>query len=248
MEEQFYLIWPLLVYGMLRSGLRPPWIVFWVCVGIVASASLRTVLFFRYPTSAPEFTPNIYRIYMGSDTRADSLLAGCLAGLLVAWGLLPRSRLFRFLTSVSALASAVLLGCMFLILRHFGHPQLHCGFFSVIALMIAVILVRLVSAPSRLAFLLLENRPLVGVGRISYALYLYHIPVICWLKPVGLGWHFPAQSLLVVGLTFTAAALSWYCIERPCLQLKKRLSASGVLPPGSAGPGGRPPHQPQVAA
>jgi peptidoglycan/LPS O-acetylase OafA/YrhL len=245
-EEQFYLIWPLLLYGMLRSGLGRRGIIFWVCVGIVGSASLRAVLYRQHPGSDPAWVANVYRLYMGLDTRADSLLVGCLAGLLVAWRLLPRSRSFLFGISVAALGSAAALGYMCLHTIH-AHHQLYCGLFTGVALMVAFILIRQVSAPSRLASLLLESRPLVGVGRISYALYLFHIPIIFWLQPVGLGWRFPAETFLVVGLTFTAAVCSWYCIEQPCLRLKERLSASGSPPKGSTSAEGRPSQRPPVS-
>jgi peptidoglycan/LPS O-acetylase OafA/YrhL len=246
-EEQFYLIWPVLLYGMLRLRPGRGWIIFSVGVGIVGSASLRAVLYRQHPFGDPEWQANVYRLYAGLDTRADSLLVGCLVGLLMAWHLLPRSRSFVCGSSVAALLSAAGLGYMFLHSVH-AHHQLYYGLFTGVALMVAVILVRLVSAPSRLASLLLESRPLVGVGRISYALYLFHMPIICWLQPVGLGWGFPAETFLVVGLTFTAAVCSWYCIERPCLRLKERLSVSGSPPPVNSRAAGPPTHRPPVAA
>ena len=81
-------------------------------------------------------------------------------------------------------------------------------------------------------------------------------PMADWLTPAPalpgmdawIGWGFPAETLLVVGLSFTAAVFSWYCIERPCLRLKERLSASGSLPQENASANGGQSQRPQVAA
>jgi peptidoglycan/LPS O-acetylase OafA/YrhL len=74
-----------------------------------------------------------------------------------------------------------------------------------------------------LAALFLEFPPLVWTGRISYGLYLYHIPIIHWLRPGGIGPDHAANTLLAVGLTLAAALVSYFCIERPCLRWKNRL-------------------------
>jgi peptidoglycan/LPS O-acetylase OafA/YrhL len=66
---------------------------------------------------------------------------------------------------------------------------------------------------------LLDFAPLVWIGRISYGLYLYHMPVIVLLRPTG-----PAMALAAAGLTVASALLSFLVIERPCLRLKDRLS------------------------
>jgi peptidoglycan/LPS O-acetylase OafA/YrhL len=230
LEEQFYVIWPLLLYGMLRWRLGRGWMLALVGVGIVTSASLRTVLYRQHPYPDPEWMANVYRLYMGSDTRADALLVGCLVGLLSAWDWLLKSRRFIFCMGVGALVSAVVLGYMLLHSRH-GQHQLYCGLLTVVALMVGVILVRLLSAPSRLAAVVLESTVLVGIGRISYALYLFHLPIISWLGPQPLGWSAPVATLLVTCLSFSAAVLSFYCVERPCLRLKQRLRVPDPIPP-----------------
>jgi peptidoglycan/LPS O-acetylase OafA/YrhL len=81
---------------------------------------------------------------------------------------------------------------------------------------------------------ILEAAPLVGVGRISYGLYLFHIPIIYWLRPARLGWDAPGLTLLAAGLSIAAAVVSYYCVERPCLRLKGRLRAPDTLTPARA--------------
>jgi peptidoglycan/LPS O-acetylase OafA/YrhL len=222
-EEQFYVLWPVLLYGMLRGGVGRLWVILSVCLGIVASASWRAFLYYQHPASDPGWMNNVYRLYMGLDTRADALLIGCLIGLLAAWDLLPKSRLFLLGMTVAALVSALLMITMMACSRH-QHRQIYCGFFTVFALLVAVILVRLLLAPSRLGTLVLEFPPLVAIGRISYGLYLFHLPILLWIAPEGP--EGKVSTMLLVGsFTFLMAGLSYVCVERPCLRLKDRLRA-----------------------
>jgi peptidoglycan/LPS O-acetylase OafA/YrhL len=136
--------------------------------------------------------------------------------------MLPRSPLWQrasggtTLAAVSALAYTV------------GHAaadqfQNFYGRFTFVALMTALILSYQVSAPSGFVVRLLGCAPLVFVGRISYGLYLYHHPVMYWLRDFELVQR--EHSLLSLGLTLVVALASYYAIERPCLKLKSRLAA-----------------------
>jgi peptidoglycan/LPS O-acetylase OafA/YrhL len=225
-EEQFYLIWPLLLYGMLRMRLAPRTILPVVLAGILASASLRTVLFSFRPPDVPGRWLLTMRLYTGLDTRADALLTGCLVGLLATGKLLPRSRFFQVASGAGALISAGVLGYVFWHAVFYHHLYFY-GLYTLVALMVAVILVRLLIAPSRLASWVLESRILVGVGRISYGIYLWNTPIIHWLRPARLGWTAPMTTSLAAGLSFAAAALSFYLIERPCLRMKLRCQSAG---------------------
>lgn len=235
LEEQFYLIWPVLLYFMLRLGLSRRRILLLVACGIVASASHRLVLHRLYRASGEPNLTTVLRMYTGLDTRADALLVGCLVGLLAVWNLLPASR--RFLAGIktaSILATAVLGWLILNRTIHFGKPQLHEGGYTLVALLGGVLIVRMLLAPSRIGTRILEWSPLVFVGRLSYSLYLVHIPVIYWLKPAGLGWAYPGQTLLVGVLCLAASLVSYYGVELPFLRLKHRLSEAGSGPKVSA--------------
>jgi peptidoglycan/LPS O-acetylase OafA/YrhL len=134
--------------------------------------------------------------------------------------MLPRSQTWVRGFSWAAAASAVVLG-YFAATRCMDHSQFYRGLFTGVALMVAAILVRLLIAPAALARWTLECGWLVGTGRISYGLYLFHLPVIAWLFPrtvLGYTWRTP----LACALTFAAALLSYWLVERPCLRLKDR--------------------------
>ena len=232
-EEQFYLLWPILLYGMLRLKLSHRVILLLVCAAIISSATLRMVLYDLHRSVGPEKAANVMRLYMGLDTRADSLLVGCLVGLLASWNLLPRSRRFAFWVGVAALISLAALSYLAWN-RCLDHSQYYHGLFTAVALMVGAIIVRLLSKPSRLASLLLECSPLVSIGRVSYGLYLFHMPIIYCLNPAGLGWKHPGMTLLIAGLSAVAAFLSYYCIESPSLRLKDRLRQRPSVTPANA--------------
>jgi peptidoglycan/LPS O-acetylase OafA/YrhL len=229
-EEQFYLLWPMLLYGMLRVGLSRRQVLLVVCTGIVASAVHRMALYDLHRVFGPEKAANVIRLYMGLDTRADTLLVGCLLGLLVSWDMLPRSGRFVFWVGIVSLVSVVSLSYLSCY-RCLDHSQYYHGLFTAVAFMVAAIIARLLSRPSGLGALVLQSAPFVGAGRISYGLYLFHIPIIYWLGPAGVGWRFPAMTLLVLGLTLSSALLSYYCIERPCLRLKDRMRPRASIAP-----------------
>jgi peptidoglycan/LPS O-acetylase OafA/YrhL len=242
-EEQFYLLGPMLLYALLRWKLRRRRMLLLVCAGILASAALRLMLYRMHRVPGLDNTANILRLYMGLDTRADALLVGCLLGLLTAWRLLPTTKRFISWSGVAALGSFGGLGYLAWV-RCLDHSQYYHGLFTVVALMVAVIIARLLSGPSHISSWVLESTPLVGLGRISYGAYLYHIPVICWVRSAHLEWGNAGTTLLAVALTLAAALLSYYCIERPCLRLKDRLHPQAP----SARPGmGQPNHEPVVS-
>jgi peptidoglycan/LPS O-acetylase OafA/YrhL len=228
LEEQFYLLWPVLLYLMLRLRLRRGTIMTLVVAGILASAVLRGVLFELYARPRQGHPGSLLRIYNGLDTRADALLVGCLVALLAAWGLLPRSPAFRWATGVASLAGLPLIGNI-MWAKHMGTPQLYYGLFTLIAVAFALPAARLLTGPSRAAFAVLEARPLVYLGRISYALYLVHAPIIIWFGWERLGWRHPVETLLVAGASLAAAVLLHHTIERPFLRLKHRFQVVGAV-------------------
>jgi peptidoglycan/LPS O-acetylase OafA/YrhL len=165
--------------------------------------------------------------------------------LLAVWGLLPASRRFRIATGAASLACVALLAQTALN-SHFFHAQYYYGRYTLTAVLIAALLVRLLLGPLWLATPVLESSALVSVGRISYAVYLVHVPIMVWLRPAGLGWDYPAETVLVASLTFGAAALSYYAVECPFLRLKHRFRVTNAASSDTGGGEGTVP--PRAAA
>jgi peptidoglycan/LPS O-acetylase OafA/YrhL len=216
-EEQFYLLWPLLLVALLRLGASRRATAGVVIVLLLGSAAARAALW--GPQDAA-----VHRIFFGTDTHADGLLCGVLAALFLSWGGAPASpRLGRAL-NWSAL---LFLGFLALFLQGwpFDRWLLQAGYLPM-NLASAALVVCLVTEPWPPLRALFEFAPLVWIGRVSYGIYLWHIVVFWMLGRLGLGlgrgfWP------VAVGATFALAGVSFYVLERPLLRLKGRFERVG---------------------
>jgi peptidoglycan/LPS O-acetylase OafA/YrhL len=220
-EEQFYLLWPAALCVLLALQVPRQRVMQLVAVGIVACVLLRIGIYQAHRGSPSEKEAAIMRMCVGLDTRADSLLVGCLVGLVVTAGALSELQRHRRAISAAALLAALGLAYLALFSTQTQTAYFH-GLFTLVAIMVASVIVHMLTTPSRIAALLLENAPVVGVGRISYGVYLYHMLIIYWMRPAGLGWRHPGTITAVALLSVAAALASYYGIERPCLRLKDR--------------------------
>jgi peptidoglycan/LPS O-acetylase OafA/YrhL len=238
-EEQFYLAWPLLLSAMLWIRLRRKWIIVVVSLIVLGSAAWRLIL--------AEGGAHFVRLYCATDTRADALLAGCLAGLLLSWNLIPSTRAARLLVRVAAIAGLLTLLCLI----PFGAQDdrnLYRGLLTLVALGVSAIIIDVFNSRVRTPIIrILEWPALVWIGRISYGLYLWHYTVFQAIGmrrfEAALGGRLGVQVLRFAA-TFAIAALSFYVIERRFLVLKKRFE------PGAAAAGAahdKPPAPVQVA-
>lgn len=217
-EEQFYLIWPpLLFVGLTR--LRRSRMLLIVLAGAVVSALLMALLY------RPEVDPS--RIYYGTDTRAAGLLFG--AALAFVWVPERLSRARReppattpglpelpplLLDGVGLIALAALIGYFVKFDQYAAY--LYRGGFALVALTTAVIIAVVVHPRARIGAGLLGRQPLRWVGLRSYSIYLWHWPVYMVTRP-QLDVRFEGLPLLVLRFALTAALaeFSYRCIETP---------------------------------
>jgi peptidoglycan/LPS O-acetylase OafA/YrhL len=217
-EEHFYFTWPFLLRYLLRRKLDRRTIVAIVVLGIFASAGI------RYALCRPTLEANFPRLYFRTEARADSLLCGCLAALLVSWRLLPASQRGRKLLRVTAQVAVV--GVAYLFLYAQIGEWMMCLLkvaYTVYAGAVALVIVALVTGA--LDSSLLEHPLLVWIGRLSYSLYLWHIPVYRLCTPELFGVSRSTGIWIQVSIAFLLAALSHYLIERPAVRLKHHLCA-----------------------
>jgi peptidoglycan/LPS O-acetylase OafA/YrhL len=201
-EEQFYLVWPIVLVVVLRLAgtQRVRRAVAGVAVAVAAgSVVLATVL-------ASDEGQGLSRLYFGTDTRSVGLAVGATAG---AMGLrrAQRSRT----ADIAGLVSVLGLIAFGVTLRGDERWLYGPGF-----LMIALLSITVMWAATSEGVLqqVLSNRMLVGVGRVSYGVYLWHWPVIVVLDAERTGLSGIALGALWVVVTALLTAASWFAVER----------------------------------
>lgn len=212
-EEQYYLLWPLLL-SLLARRLG----VGWRTIGVVGAVAVGCMLW-RVHLTLGGASP--MRLYNGFDTRADALLIGCSLGLIVRQpGIPERLKQWRFLRgfALGTLAFFFILG--------FSIGWEDRALYLVVAfpcsLASALLVASLVAHRDSIAVRFLEFPAFVYLGRICYGLYLWHFPIFTIMRHdfgLGIAW----TCTLGVVLTFTMAILSYELIEMPFLRRKNRL-------------------------
>lgn len=205
-EEQFYLLWPpLFVLGVrLRRHVLP------LLVGAAALAS--TALMWALYTPGADTS----RVFYGTDTRSGPLLVGVL--LAFAWkpDSLPSLRRRFARPALDALSVAALGAVAYMFVAvHDSDSSVYRGGFLLLALASAVLLATIVHPLSALGRLLDHPLPR-GLGERSYAIYLWHWPVLAFTRP-GIDLHIARGLVLAVqaALTLLLADLSYRLVERP---------------------------------
>ena len=231
-EEQFYLVWPLVLMLLLRRGIRPQFVaaLLLVTIGLLIAA-------------APIGSGHDYAIYYSPAARAAELLFGCLGA--VIW----RHRLIRTPAGLSArlpasvrttlekrrlwrALSAGILAYLFATLLF--NYQLTTEQVYLRACLLAVpLIVNLVGAPGSLLVRAIACAPLRFLGRISYALYLFHLlmrNVVYHYMPNN---SIYLNALLTIALSIAVAAASWRVVESRILGRGRRpepATAHGLVP------------------
>ena len=165
-EAQFYLVWPVVV--IVISALRVPRKVF---AGIVFGAVVAVAVHrWRMWTGQANFLP----LYIRTDTRADVILLGCLGAMAVSWGWLN-----HVARTWMRAATIVALGLVAFVCLDFetGDSRLYHGWFSIVAISCATIVVAAVLDPEWGLHRWWQQPWLMALGYRSYSLYLWHVPI-----------------------------------------------------------------------
>lgn len=206
-EEQFYLLWPVALFGLLKWLKKRQHVLIAIITAGVVSAVLMAVL---YNPSA------IDRVYYGTDTRIFAILAGC--GLAFLWPYYYLEDNFgqraqRILDGAGGAALAALIVIALLINEY--QTFLYHGGLVLVALFTVILLAVIVHPSSKLGKLF-ANPVFSWIGKRSYSLYLWHYPVVVLLTPVKLvgTFHF-SLVMMQLALIVVLANFSYMWIEEP---------------------------------
>lgn len=210
-EEQFYLLFPVVVVGiiLLFRGRRDTrsvakTIMIAATLGAIASAVVMSVL------HIPDTDPS--RVYLGSDTRAHALLIG--VALSCAMFLASRRPALGRVHDAVGMTAILLLVIAFALVT-FTQNWLYRGGLFGIAILTALMIWYIVTSPEHLLSRALQHPLLVRLGLVSYGLYLWHWPVRVFVTPSRTGLSGPSLLVLRIVLTALATWISAVVIERP---------------------------------
>ena len=194
-EEQFYLVWPLVVRFISESQLRK------LAIAVMcASPALRYYL-----------SLHGVDIYSNTFCRLDGLMAGALLALMV------RSKQFV----PTRLLTGAWIGFLVFAALALANSNAKWIDFSFVALASASFVFLAMFSQQRLLISVLNNRALVYIGTISYAIYLLEKIPLDVVKTLHLEKYpllaFPASTAATIAM----AALSWNVLEKPFLRMKR---------------------------
>ena len=220
-EEQFYVIWPLVVLGVMHFTRSLRALFALCCAAAIASATWMYVLY--------DGGVNTNRAYLGTDTRSQCLFIGCAlaVGLVLLTrrsqeeGRLAKGELWqpagatgRTVCGLIGLAGAVVAVALWVATTSTSSFPYAGGFF-LIGLAVGGVILSAVAAPRSIVPRVLSLTPVRYVGRISYGLYIWHWPIFIWLNHARTGVSGYELFAVRVLVTFAVSVVSFHLVERP---------------------------------
>lgn len=218
-EEQFYLVWPLVFVGLLSLARRRS-------ARADGAGAVESLAMFALVTASGLAAVSLgcqwvfgrvdgwNRVYYGTDTRAFAVLIGAVVAAMTARFGSVREGWPRRLLEAGGVVAGLVLAASWVVLdggswfaRHGGLPL--CSLAG------AVVVAAAVQPRGGAVARLCSVTPLRWLGMISYGVYLYHWPLIVWLTPQRLhlgGWMVSAVRLAA---TLAVALMSYWFVEQP---------------------------------
>jgi peptidoglycan/LPS O-acetylase OafA/YrhL len=217
-EAHFYLIWCLVTLLVTARARRPH-----RALALVAGAGAIAVAVNR--AVAYGSGDNVYGIYLGTPYRLDAPLIGALAGIALSAGWLDA--IPRRAAAWAGGVGVALFGVAAYQTRGLA-PWMFNGGYTAVALCAAVVVVAPQLAGGGRVRAALRTRPLVALGKISYSLYLWHLPLYVWLARNAGPWPVAVKAVVGLGASLGVATLSYRFVEQPFLRRKARLAPTAA--------------------
>jgi peptidoglycan/LPS O-acetylase OafA/YrhL len=219
-EEQFYLVWPFIVRKV------EPHKLMWICLAAVTASPL--LRFFIVQASGNIESVQFF-LFASTVTRFDGLTLGALVAVLFHLNLwrVEWMKPTRIVFTLSSIAALLVLYRVPGASLWFNVPTLTIGFTFIALTGASLIILLLCSEESSLLRKIFRNPILLFCGKYSYALYVFHWPLIAlcmWLVlQTGLSgllaWGAGGVSVLIASIV--SARLSWELVEKNALRLKR---------------------------
>lgn len=216
-EEQFYVVWPILLIGLykVKIGRVTPRAKIFFTTAVLAIASTVWMTHLSLINGFP--IPNDpSRVYFGTDTHAMGLLVGCAAAAL--W---RHERLNERLTpdranAMNALGLVSIAGlAYFFVFVGELNEFLYRGGFLVLSILTATLVI-VASHPGLKFGARLGNPLLKWFGERSYGIYLWHWPIFVLLRSgIDIQWPEPITFMVKFGTVFLIAEMSYRFVEMP---------------------------------
>jgi peptidoglycan/LPS O-acetylase OafA/YrhL len=209
-EEQFYLVWPWIVLFLPKKWLLPSF------VGLAIFALAYRVIITRW--FGPWFGVTPFASF-------DCFGAGALLALAQRRDKAGDPQLRRILCAIGLLVGVPL---VVLALSRYFAPESFAGRLGLMNLGMTLLYTPLISGAAEgftgLPGFVLTRKPLLYIGKISYGIYIFHVPVVYLINSHGLKWSKPLpipQSVVFLLATLVVAAISWHFFESPINRLKR---------------------------
>ncbi|WP_074432941.1 acyltransferase family protein [Bacillus ndiopicus] len=209
-EEQFYLVWPILLLLGLRFVHNRKLFIAFILVGTLASV---LGMAFLYQPGLMDTS----RVYFGTDTRAFALLIGaalafCLPSKMFE-GKVANNKYLRFSLDIGGGISFAFLFWMIWQTNQYEAFLYRGG--MVLQSIASVIVIAAAVHPSTWITRILGCRTLQWLGVRSYGIYIWHYPVLVLFLPHSGGENSIPHILIQIGITLLIASISWKFIEQP---------------------------------
>jgi peptidoglycan/LPS O-acetylase OafA/YrhL len=210
-EEQFYLVWPLLLLGLMRSRNRR--LTVGVMVGLIAVAFFSRLALWQSGVFWTKITAQ-------TEVRLDALIIGALLSYALKIGWRTPRRIGAY-----GLAAGAAIGVLALVIHPWSGWMFQGGY-TVVAVA-AALLIWAALDRGTLVGRAMAVRPARVLGRLSYSLYLWHGLIFVAVQREWPHWPGVARLVAGVGLTAIAATLSYRFVEQPFLRRKNTVAGVG---------------------
>lgn len=218
-EEQFYLLWPLVI-AVLERNVRSKRTKIVLLIAMAATLAVRRALMVGIWSDE--------RINFGLDTRMDTLICGAaLAYFIRSW---PQGRLPARLSKWNGrfLAPLAFVGLIAVIHTVTWYsPWMGWIGYVLVAGAAVVVVADLVGGSHSLLAGPLATKPMIFIGKISYGLYLLHLPVYYIVEDLMPEASLPVRLAVKVPVSLALAWASFHFIEKRCLKLKAKFESPG---------------------